>query len=747
MNLQFELPELDLLAVQQALGEKITYCVPVDLSFDGRRTNGYFVIGETKWSRVLNGKVLETSVIHEAHDYKVVPLIGNVILEATHLNTQRIIIRCTMQHAARLSYIAQILNYITSNSKIRIYNDESEPVCSKCGDYLVKGTRLCPKCMNKGAAFKKLWDVSKSHWKILFTALIVLLFMSAVTLTGPYFQKILVNSALQPPEGVNPSTRIFLIAIGGIVFGLVAGELLGVLRGRIMARVSSRIAADLRKLVFEKVQSLSLGFLTSQRAGDIMNRINSDTDRIRNLIQEVFTMAIYQVIMLASVSFLLFHTDWKLALIIILPAPLVVYIQYFVWRAVLKKLFRKQWKVHDKANSFLHDVLSGIRVVKAFGKEEREVKRFRAYHREYALASIRSEKVYSYLSPISHYLIQIGQYFVLLVGCHMILGGEFTLGELVQFTGYAAMIYGPLGWLMNMPRWIANALISIERVFSVIDEQPEITDTEKSIRYKIDGAISFKDVTFGYKSYEPVLKSINIDIKKGEMIGLVGHSGSGKSTFINLISRFYDVNEGKICIDGVDIRDIKQEDLRSQISVVLQETFLFGGTILNNIRYSKPEATMEEVIQAAKIANAHHFISQFPDGYDTKLEENGNNISGGERQRIAIARAVLNNPRILILDEATASLDIETESEIQEALQRVTKNRTTIAIAHRLATLKNADRLLVLDKGMIAEVGTHEELIEKQGIYYKLVTAQRNMSKTQTEKGNLLELLEPSLHT
>ncbi|MBU5347927.1 ABC transporter ATP-binding protein [Paenibacillus lautus] len=742
MNLQFKLPDQEFLAVQQALGENITYCVPADLSFDGRRTNGYFVIGETKWVHVVHGEVIETCSIHEAHDYKVVPLIGNVMIEATHMHTPRIIIRCTMQHAARLSYIAQILNYMASNSKFRIYNNESEPVCSQCGGHLVQGTRLCPKCMNKGAAFKKLWDVSKSHWKILITALVVLLIMSAVTLTGPYFQKILVNSALQPPDGVNPSTRIFLFAIAGIAFGLVAGELLGVLRGRIMARVSSRIAADLRMLVFEKVQSLSLGFLTSQRAGDIMNRINSDTDRIRNLIQEVFSMAIYQVIMLASVSFLLFYTDWKLALIIILPAPIVVYIQYFVWKAVLRKLFRKQWRVHDKANSFLHDVLSGIRVVKAFGKEEREIKRFRAYHREYALATIQSEKVYSYLSPISHYLIHIGQYFVLLAGCHMILGGELSLGELVQFTGYAAMIYGPLGWLMNMPRWIANALISVERVFSVIDEQPEIIDKQKSLKHRIDGTISFKNVTFGYKSYEPVLKSIDVDIKKGEMIGLVGHSGSGKSTFINLISRFYDVNEGTISIDGVDIRDIKQEDLRSQIGVVLQETFLFSGTIMNNIKYSKPEATMEEVIQAAKIANAHHFISQFPDGYDTKLEENGNNISGGERQRLAIARAVLNNPRILILDEATASLDIETESEIQEALQRVTKNRTTIAIAHRLATLKNADRLLVLNKGVIAEIGTHEELIQKRGIYYKLLSAQRNMSKTQTER-----VLEPTLHT
>ncbi|MCJ8007081.1 ABC transporter ATP-binding protein [Lederbergia wuyishanensis] len=735
MNLNYELSNEDRLAVHEEIGERIRYCVPADLSLTGRRTLGYFVIGDEKWAYVEAGNVKESGHIAEAQDYKVVPLVGNAILEATDELGKRIIVRVSMEHIARFSYIAQILNYMATNSDIRIYNEEEERVCSNCGNRLHQATRVCPKCMNKAAVLKRLLGVSKSHWRMLVLGLIILFFTSAITLLGPYFQKLLVNSSLQPPEGQSPSLPMFFIAIGGILFSLVGGELLNVAKGRVMATVGSTIAADLRKLVYEKIQNLSLGFLTSQRAGDLMNRVTSDTNRIRRLIEEVFTTAIYQMIMLIAVTVLLLMTDWRLALIVLLPAPFVAYLQFMTWRVIVRRLFTKQWRIFDKANSYLHDVLSGIRVVKTFGKEEREIKRFRQYNTDYAAAAFKAEKVYAVLTPISTYLLQISTYFVLLVGCNMILKGNLNLGELVQFTGYASMIFGPLAWMMNMPRWVANAVIAIDRIFSVIDEDPEILDKDTSIQHSIHGTIQFNDVTFGYKSYEPVLKDINVEIKPGEMIGLVGHSGSGKSTFINLVSRFYDVNEGQILIDGIDIRTIKQEVLRSQIGVVLQETMLFRGSIMENIRYSKPDATMEEVIQAARIANAHEFIIKLPDGYDTRLEENGNNLSGGERQRITIARAVLHNPRILILDEATASLDIDTESAIQEALQRITKNRTTIAIAHRLSTLKNADRLFVLEKGKVAEVGTHQELMQKQGIYYGLIMSQRNMTKAKAKTG------------
>jgi ATP-binding cassette subfamily B protein len=299
-----------------------------------------------------------------------------------------------------------------------------------------------------------------------------------------------------------------------------------------------------------------------------------------------------------------------------------------------------------------------------------------------------------------------------------------TVGELNQFNSYAGILYEPLMHINQIPRNITEFLTSLSKILEILEEEPEIQDSEAPKDIKIKGNLSVQDVTFGYDSYNPVLEHINLEVKQGEMIGIVGHSGSGKTTLINLIMRLYEATQGQILIDGVDIKDISQNALRSQIGVVLQETLLFSGSIRDNIRYSKPDATNEEIIRAAKMANAHDFIMNLPQGYNTIVGEKGYSLSGGERQRVAIARAIIHNPAILILDEATASLDTETEKLIQDALNNLTDNRTTLAIAHRLSTLRGADKLLVLHHGKVAEFGTHKELLDQRGIYYKLVMAQ-----------------------
>lgn len=333
----------------------------------------------------------------------------------------------------------------------------------------------------------------------------------------------------------------------------------------------------------------------------------------------------------------------------------------------------------------------------------------------------------------------IGEFLVLFFGGRMVIEGTLTAGELLQFTLFLTYIYKPLNWFSSLPRWVAEVTTSLIKIFEVLDEKPQVFDVDNASKKPIDGGIKFEDVSFGYKIYEPVLKDINLDVKPGEMIGLVGHSGAGKSTMINLIMRLYDVDDGCIKISGEDIRNYDQQYLRENIGVVFQETFLFAGSAYDNIAYAKPDASPDEVFTAAKAANAHEFIMELKDGYNTLVGENGYNLSGGERQRIAIARAILKDPKILILDEATSALDPETESKIQEALGRLIQGRTTVAIAHRLSTLRHADRLVVLENGRVEEVGSHKELLEKRGIYYNLVMAQRQTSKLSNEAQAALE--------
>ena len=415
--------------------------------------------------------------------------------------------------------------------------------------------------------------------------------------------------------------------------------------------------------------------------------------------------------------------------LIILGIHAVVFVSTTIFRRRNRANFRKQWVKADELSSNLQDVISGMRIVKSFGKEQKEIDKFTRIANEYAALSRKNESFWVSIIPILWFLMGSGVYVAVYFGGIDVLNGDMSPGTLLQYYTYCGYLLEPLSSMVNLPRTLAQTMNSLNRIYDVLDEEPKIIDSEKSMDVQIHGDFTFENISFGYELYEPVLEDVSFEVKAGEMIGLVGASGVGKSTLINLIMRLYDVNQGKILIDGVDIRNIKTDSLHSQIGVVLQETFLFSGTILDNIRFAKQNATIAEVLQAAKAANAHDFICKMPDGYNTYVGEQGANLSGGERQRIAIARAILNDPRILILDEATSALDTENEFVIQMALERLIKGRTTFAIAHRLSTLRNADRLVVIDQHGIAEIGTHNELLEKKGIYYGLVTAQLAMAE------------------
>jgi len=432
----------------------------------------------------------------------------------------------------------------------------------------------------------------------------------------------------------------------------------------------------------------------------------------------------------------MFIMNWKLTILSTMFIGVVAVLSR-VFRKHIHRMFHHQWLKNDKMKSSLQDVISGMRVVKSFGKEAAEADRFNELANDYSKAQKNLEVFWAIFSPMLTFIMGIGVYFATYFGGLNVLHGSMTSGELIQFISYTGILYGPLSWMTHLPRRIVQLVTALERIYDVLDEQPEIVDTLVAQDIDIQGDITFNNVHFGYKSYEPVLEGITFNVKKGEMIGLVGSSGTGKSTLINLIMRLYNVNQGEVMIDGININKIKTSSLHSQLGVVLQETFLFSGTILNNIRFAKPDATLEEIILAAKTSNAHDFICKMPDGYNTYVGEHGFNLSGGERQRIAIARAILNNPTLLILDEATSALDTESEYLIQQALDRLTEGRTTFAIAHRLSTLRNANRLIVIDGHHIAEIGSHNELLKKKGIYYGLVNAQLEMQKVEKDNGTM----------
>ena len=731
MKLMFDLPEREekvFLAASDP-SEKRMYCLPFNIEGKQFVNDGYMVFTDQFIYKILHGEVVAKYAFANMKDFATEIHYGSCGFYAKVDGATTMLCRfVTGRHMPRYTAMIKACELLAEKaSKDPITNSEPERFCSKCGRPFIANTHYCPFCQDKKLVYKKLWAMTRGMRLMMLFPLLAAIISMIIRFVLPAVQKNAINNFITNPsiDIGNKQTFIhFIIIIVAIVMLDIVHRAVNVIQSRISAISGNKFTQMLRALLFEKIQTLSMSSIQKKSTGDLMGRINNDVTVVQHFITGLLPTYFSQLFSFILALALLIWLDPAMCLYVFIPLPVAV-AAIIGFRKIMNRRNVRAWVLGQRTNHKLQDQLNGVRVIKAYGREDLAVKEFEECTENQAVQDCSNAKIFDTFFPFVGFAVRFGSYLITLFGNLALFGGTMSVGDLNQFTSYSNIIYEPLMQITAIPRNISNFATSLSKIFEILEEEPEVADIGLPIDIRIEGDVSIRNVTFGYDSYNPVLEGINIEIKQGEMVGIVGHSGCGKTTLINLIMRLYDVTEGEILIDDVNIKDISQNALRSQMGVVLQETHLFSGSIRDNIKYAAPYATNDEIVAAAKLANAHDFILNLPEGYNTMVGEKGFSLSGGERQRIAIARALIHDPRIMILDEATAALDTETEKLIQDAINKVVKNRTTFVIAHRLSTLRNANKLIVLDHGHLAEFGTHKELLDKKGIYYHLVMAQR----------------------
>jgi ATP-binding cassette subfamily B multidrug efflux pump len=571
----------------------------------------------------------------------------------------------------------------------------------------------------------------KKYWLVALGAYLSLLVVTAGNLVTPRLLQVVIDQGI---SGKNMSV-ITWMALG--LVGLALGRsLFQFAQGYLSERASQGVAYDLRNALYAKIQGLSFSYHDRAQTGQLLTRATNDVELVRMFTGMGFLQFLNSVVMLVGSLILLFTMNWRLALVAVVILPLVLGL-FSLFGLKARPMFSRVQKKLSALNTILQENLAGVRVVKAFVREPFEAERFGRGNQELLDEFLKVGRLMAFLFPTLFLVFNLSTLAIYWYGGFQVIGGDLTVGQLVAFNTYLMMVMMPVGVLGMIATMISRAAASAERIFEILDAQSEVADAPDAQSLPpIEGRVAFEDVHFRYfassKDGEWVLDGVSFVAEPGQTVALLGATGSGKSTIINLIPRFYDVSEGGITVDGHDVRDVTIESLRSQIGIVLQEATLFTGTVRDNIAFGKPEATTEEIVAAAKAAEAHEFIMGFPKGYDTEVGERGVTLSGGQKQRIAIARALLLDPRILILDDSTSSVDFATEERIQQALDELMRGRTSFVIAQRISTVLNADQILVLDKGHVVARGTHEELMESSPIYAEIYYSQLHGEKSQT---------------
>lgn len=629
----------------------------------------------------------------------------------------------------RADNFRKIFNALKQGGNYMQYLDNATGnVCDKCGEPIPNGLKYCKDCVDRSSTVKRLFSFfGDVKGKMVFMICAVLI-SSFISLIIPQF-----STQKLYDEVLNVgNTNTYEVLLDSLVSIVLTMAFLKIFQQGftlcyqyIVAGVLPDVVYNIKLKIFKAMQGLSVGFYTHKQTGSLMERVTRDANNIYWFFVDGFPYLIANIITVAGIIIIMLVTSVKLTLLLLCVAS-IIFVAYPLVNKYFRKLHHRVWVQNSKLSSKVSDNINGHRIIKAFSKEDDELNRFHKISTDLYEAEVRSSDAESTVFPILSIIVYLLTALVLGVGGIMaVTTDELTVGQLLTFVVYLGMLQQPLDFLSWVMNWWARCVDSSQRVFEIMDTEPDVKDKENPIILdEFKGEIQLNELQFEYEPAHPIIKNMSFKIQAGEMLGIVGKTGAGKTTISNLIARLYDPKEGIVKIDGYDVKELSSKQLRQNIGIVSQDIFLFIGTIADNIRYARPDATNDEVIAAAKAASAHSFITKLPDGYETWVGSGGQDLSGGERQRISIARTIIQNPKILILDEATAAMDTETERNIQNSITSLKNGRTTIAIAHRLSTLRDADKLAVIEEGECIEFGTYNELMEKQGAYYKLFKLQ-----------------------